>query len=98
MTRVSRRAFVRLSAAGAVAAPWALDTAARAAGTLTAQDVVDRVRKAVGVDWTDGTGVDDQHRIDPRRRALQAAREAARLVADDHHQLDGAHAAIGPCR
>lgn len=55
MTRVSRRAFVRLSAAGAVAAPWALDTAARAAGTLTAQDVVDRVRKAVGVDWTDGT-------------------------------------------
>ena len=55
MTRVSRRAFVRLGAAGAAAAPWVLEPAAVGAATVTAQDIVDRVRKAVGVEWKAGT-------------------------------------------
>ena len=55
ITRVSRRAFVRLGAAGAAAAPWVLNPDATGAATITAQEVVDRVRKAVGVDWKDGT-------------------------------------------
>jgi putative NIF3 family GTP cyclohydrolase 1 type 2 len=50
MTRVSRRTFVRMSAAGA-AAPWVLDPLAIGAATVTAQEVVDRIRKAVGVEW-----------------------------------------------
>lgn len=55
ITRVSRRAFVRLGAAGAAAAPWVLEPAAIRAATITAQEVVDRVRKAVGVDWKGDT-------------------------------------------
>jgi len=58
-----------MGAAGAVAAPWALDAAAAAAGTLTAQDVVDRVRGAVGVDWKDGT-VDTFKAGDPSTRVI----------------------------
>jgi putative NIF3 family GTP cyclohydrolase 1 type 2 len=53
-TPVSRRAFVRLGA-GAAAAPWVLNPAAIDAATISAQDVVDRVRKAVGVEWKAGT-------------------------------------------
>ena len=55
MNRVSRREFVRLGAAGAAAAPWVLDPTAIGAATVTAQDIVERVRKAVGVDWKAGT-------------------------------------------
>jgi putative NIF3 family GTP cyclohydrolase 1 type 2 len=51
MTRVSRRAFVRLGAAGAVAAPLVLDPTRARAAAPTAQDVVDRIRKSLGVDW-----------------------------------------------
>jgi putative NIF3 family GTP cyclohydrolase 1 type 2 len=53
MTRVSRRAFVGM--AGAAAAPWVLDPLAIGAATLTAQEVVDRIRKTVGVEWKAAT-------------------------------------------
>jgi putative NIF3 family GTP cyclohydrolase 1 type 2 len=55
LNRVSRRAFVRLGTAGAVAAPWLFDPAATDAATVTAQEVVDRIRKAVGVEWEAAT-------------------------------------------
>lgn len=51
MTRVSRREFVRLGAAGAVAAPFALDTVPAGAADLTARQVVDRIRQSLGVAW-----------------------------------------------
>ena len=51
MTRVSRRDFVRLGAAGAVAAPFALDTVPAGAADITAQQVVDRIRQSLGVAW-----------------------------------------------
>lgn len=44
MTHLSRREFVALAATGAAAAPFALNR-------LTAQDIVARIRKNVGVDW-----------------------------------------------
>ena len=88
MTRVSRRAFVRWGAAGAAAAPWVLDPVALGAATVTAQDLVDRVRNAVGVVWnadtvdtlkagdpsTPVTGVVTTSRatIDVMRRAVKA--------------------------
>ena len=51
MTPISRRDFVALAATGAVATPFALtDGVARAA--VTAQEIVDRVKKNVGVDWS----------------------------------------------
>ncbi|HEV8395318.1 MAG TPA: hypothetical protein VGQ37_13650 [Vicinamibacterales bacterium] len=55
MTRVSRRDFVRLGASGAAAAPWVLTPAAIGGATVTAQDVVDRVRQAAGVEWNAAT-------------------------------------------
>ena len=51
MTRVSRRDFVRLSAAGAVASPFVLDPSVLEAAAPTAQEVVDRIRKTLGVPW-----------------------------------------------
>jgi putative NIF3 family GTP cyclohydrolase 1 type 2 len=52
MTEISRRGFVALTA-GAIATPFVLDDpSARAAATITAQQIVDRVRKNIGVDWT----------------------------------------------
>jgi putative NIF3 family GTP cyclohydrolase 1 type 2 len=54
-TRVSRRAFVRLGAAGAAAAPWVLGPGAIDAATISAQDVIDRVRRALGVEWRAAT-------------------------------------------
>ena len=50
MHSISRRRFVSLAAAGVVAAPTALK-ALPSAGALTAQDVVDRIKKNIGVDW-----------------------------------------------
>src|SRR5215471_6824370 len=51
MTNISRREFV-LTAAGAAAAPLVVShRAAEAAVSITAQDIVDRVKKNVGVDW-----------------------------------------------
>ena len=64
MTDISRRDFVALTAAGAVATPFLLDDAlaragsripdpgSRVAATVTAQEIVDRVKKNVGVDWS----------------------------------------------
>jgi len=53
MTPISRRDFVALTAAGAVATPFALrDGFAHASGAPTAQDIVDRIKKNVGVDWS----------------------------------------------
>ena len=52
---VSRREFVKMSAAGAAAAPWVIQPAAIGAATVTAQEIVDRVRKAAGVEWKAGT-------------------------------------------
>jgi hypothetical protein len=46
MSRLSRREFVALTAAGAVATPFALnDRFARASASITAQEIVDRVKK-----------------------------------------------------
>ena len=52
MNQLSRREFVALTAGGAAAAPLASirQTALHAAG-LTAQDVVDRIKKNVGIEW-----------------------------------------------
>jgi putative NIF3 family GTP cyclohydrolase 1 type 2 len=66
MTRVSRRAFVGMGAASAAAAPWMLEPLAIGAATVTAQEVVDRVRKAVGVEWKAAT-VDTFKAGDPSR-------------------------------
>ena len=63
MNRLSRRQFVRLSAAGAIASPFALDHVALGqsgggpegpplrAAAPTAHEVVDRIRKSLGVPW-----------------------------------------------
>jgi putative NIF3 family GTP cyclohydrolase 1 type 2 len=51
MTRISRRHFVRLGAAGAVAAPWVLDPTRVHGATPTAQEIVDHIRKSLGVEW-----------------------------------------------
>jgi len=51
MTDISRRDFVALSAAGAVGTPLLLDGAFARAGGVTAQDIIDRVKKNIGVDW-----------------------------------------------
>jgi putative NIF3 family GTP cyclohydrolase 1 type 2 len=47
--------FVRLGAAGAAAAPWVLGPGALDAATISAQDVIDRVRRALGVEWKAAT-------------------------------------------
>ncbi|MGC2406950.1 MAG: Nif3-like dinuclear metal center hexameric protein [Candidatus Cybelea sp.] len=49
---LSRRRFVTLTTAGIVAAPL---TARSISGAVTAQDVVDRIRKNIGVDWKPDT-------------------------------------------
>jgi putative NIF3 family GTP cyclohydrolase 1 type 2 len=52
MADISRRDFVALTAAGAVATPFLLDDAfARASAAVTAQEIVDRIKKNVGVEW-----------------------------------------------
>jgi putative NIF3 family GTP cyclohydrolase 1 type 2 len=55
MRRVTRREFVALGAAGAAAAPFVLDPARLGAASVTAQQIVDRITKAVGVEWKTGT-------------------------------------------
>jgi putative NIF3 family GTP cyclohydrolase 1 type 2 len=53
MPDISRRDFVALTAGGAVATPLALrDRIARASAAPTAQDIIDRVKKNIGVDWS----------------------------------------------
>ena len=55
MTGVSRRDFVRLGAAGAVGVPLVLDPTRAHAAAMTAQDIVDRIRTSVGVEWRPDT-------------------------------------------
>jgi hypothetical protein len=51
MTDISRRGFVALTA-GAMATPFVLDEPlVRTAATITAQEIVNRVKKNIGVDW-----------------------------------------------
>ena len=53
MGDLSRRKFVALTLGGAAAAPFVLpDFSLRAAGPVTAQEIVDRIKKGVGVEWT----------------------------------------------
>jgi putative NIF3 family GTP cyclohydrolase 1 type 2 len=51
MTSISRRDFVALAAAAAVGAPLTPNNE-RALAAVTAQEVVDRIKKNVGVDWS----------------------------------------------
>src|SRR5215207_3234239 len=51
MTPLSRRDFVALAAAGAAVTPFTL-TDGVASAALTAQEIVDRVKKSIGVDWS----------------------------------------------
>src|SRR5262245_60251438 len=56
MAPISRREFIGFATAGAIAAPAILrPTRAYAAAAITAQDVVDRIRRSVGVDWKTDT-------------------------------------------
>jgi putative NIF3 family GTP cyclohydrolase 1 type 2 len=65
MTDISRREFVAVTAAGAVGIPILLnDARARVSAGMTAQDIVDRVKKNIGVDWT-GDEVDTFKAGDP---------------------------------
>src|SRR5262245_16359667 len=52
MTDLSRRNFVALTAAGAVATPFLLDDVWVRSASVTAQEIVDRVKKNIGVDWS----------------------------------------------
>jgi len=53
MPDISRRNFVALTAAGAAVTPFILDgRLAGAADAVTAQQIVDRVKANIGVDWT----------------------------------------------
>ena len=65
MTGISRRDFVALSAAGAVVTPFLInDALARASAAITAQQIVDRIKKNIGVDWG-GDDVDTLKTGDP---------------------------------
>ena len=54
MHPISRREFVALTAAGIAAAPLA-SMARPVAGGVTAQEIVDRIRKSLSVDWNSET-------------------------------------------
>lgn len=54
MQQISRRKFVALTAVGVATAPRSL-MARSTGGTVTAQEVVDRIRKNLGVDWKSET-------------------------------------------
>src|SRR5205809_1016738 len=65
MTEVSRRTFVALTLGGAAAGPLVFSREpARAAVPLTAQEIVDRIKKNVGVEWA-GDDVDTFKAGDP---------------------------------
>ncbi len=51
MREISRRKFVALTAGGAAATPFVLDGGARAAASVTAQQIVDRIKANIGVEW-----------------------------------------------
>src|SRR3954469_15753244 len=52
VTDISRRDFIVLTGAGAVAAPFLLDDGVTASAGMTAQEIVDRVKKNIGVEWS----------------------------------------------
>jgi putative NIF3 family GTP cyclohydrolase 1 type 2 len=54
MQPISRRRFVALTATGIATAPLAM-MARPIGGKITAQDVVDRIRKSIGVEWKPDT-------------------------------------------
>ena len=51
MTKVSRREFVALAATATGAAPFVLSGETACAVTVTAQDIVDRIKQQLGVPW-----------------------------------------------
>jgi putative NIF3 family GTP cyclohydrolase 1 type 2 len=51
MRRLSRREFVALAATGVAAAPLAFPDVAHAAADVTAQEVVERIKKNLGLEW-----------------------------------------------
>lgn len=55
MSHLSRREFGALVAAGAAATPLVSRAGTHAAATVTAADVVDRIKKNVGVEWNSAT-------------------------------------------
>lgn len=55
MADMSRRDFVSLGVAGAAAIPFALEPSQTKAAAPTAQDIVDRIRTHVGVEWNQTT-------------------------------------------
>jgi putative NIF3 family GTP cyclohydrolase 1 type 2 len=55
VSRLSRRDFVRLGAAGVAGTSFALPPGAVHAAALTAQDLIDRIRKNLGLDWNPST-------------------------------------------
>jgi putative NIF3 family GTP cyclohydrolase 1 type 2 len=67
MKDLSRREFVALTAAGAVAGPIASTFALgqRPAVRITAGDIVERIKQSVGVPWNAGTTVDTFKAGDP---------------------------------
>ena len=54
LSRISRRDFLALTAAGTVAAYLIDDAPPRASAGVAAQEIVDRIKQHIGVDWTDG--------------------------------------------
>ena len=55
LNQLSRRDFVRLSAAVLVATPFVLEPGVMNAAAPTAQDIVDRIKKNLGLDWKAST-------------------------------------------
>ncbi len=64
MSDISRREFVALTATGAIATPLLLDDAWARGAAVTAQQIVDRVKEHIGVDWS-GDDVDTFKAGDP---------------------------------
>src|SRR5262245_9849521 len=54
MTRLSRRDFV-VTAIGAGTVPFGLRKGSRLAAAVTAQEIIDRIKKSVGVEWKSDT-------------------------------------------
>ena len=86
MTDISRRDFVALTAAGAAATPFLLDDPwARAAAGVTAQEIVDRVKKSVGVDWRR----DERRFVQSRRSVNGRHRRGDDLDGDARRPAEG---------
>ena len=55
MTHLSRRKFVALTVGGAAGAPFAFSPTARTSAGVTAEEIVERIRKNIGVQWSSET-------------------------------------------